>query len=327
MHNVLVTGAGGFIGTHLVRWLKGLGYWVRGVDLKEPQWSCSWANHFFIADLRASTFIETITKHMNWVFHLAADMGGMGYLSNAPAEAITNNTLIDANVIRAARRAGVERFFFSSSACVYPEHVQDVGHPILLKEDDAYPAQPDMAYGWAKLHTEHTLRYLHGAGKLDVRIARFHNCYGPEGSWLPDDRRAKAPAELCRKVAIAKLMGNPEVEIWGDGEQRRSFMWIGDCIEGIMRLMKSDFSMPLNIGRSRVVTINELVDIIADIAGVRIVKKYIEGPQGVRSRSSDNSLCKSVLGWEPPTPLEKGLVLTYQWIEERVKQHPELLSS
>jgi len=243
-------------------------------------------------------------------------MGGMGHISTAHAPIIRDNTMINVNTIEAAREQGVKKYLFSSSACVYPRILQKDDCSRSLKEEDAYPADPAEAYGWEKLHGEHLSHYYRTAKWLDTKIVRFHNVYGPEGSWRGG--REKAPAALCRKVAIAKLSGNPVVEIWGDGQQRRSFMYIEDCLEGMMRLMKSDFPGPLNLGRDRVVTIDELVDIIADIAGIKVEKKYIEGPQGVRFRNSDNSLCKEILGWTPGIPLEEGLVPTYQWIKRQV---------
>jgi nucleoside-diphosphate-sugar epimerase len=254
------------------------------------------------------------------VYHLAADMGGIGYISTAHADIAANNTAIDSNVLKAAWTMGVKRLFYASTACVYPCSIQDTEDDVLLKESDACPANPEGAYGWTKLQSEHLCQYYRQAGRLDTRVARFHNVYGPEGAWEEHDHRAKAPAELCRKVAMAKFLGNPKVEVWGDGEQKRSFMWIGDCLEGIIRLMESDHPEPLNIGRARVVTINQLVDIIGNIAGIEIEKRHdTSAPQGVRSRSADTTLCRQVLDWEPLTPLEKGLVPTYQWIEEQVR--------
>lgn len=231
---------------------------------------------------------------------------------------LRNNTLINVNTLEAASMAGVRRYLFSSSACVYPDYLQteDVHRP--LKESDAYPAAPDSAYGWEKLHAEHLCKAYRDNTKIDVKVVRFHNCYGPMGSW--EGGREKAPAAMCRKVALAKLTNDPEVEIWGDGTQMRSYMFIDDCVDGLLRLMRSDVGVPINMGRDRCVTVDELVDVVADIAGIEVVKKHIPGPTGVAWRNSDNTLCKELLGWEPTTPIEEGLYLTYHWIEERVRE-------
>lgn len=316
---VLVTGAGGFIGNWLVRYLKQQEYWVRGADLKRPEWSESAADEFLVDDLRYSWDAKTATWGIDWIFHLAANMGGIGFLETAHAEMISDNTRIDMNVIQAARENGVGRLLFSSSACIYPCYLQEVEEAPLLKESDAYPADPQGAYGWSKLHTEHLCKYYRKAGWVDTRIVRFHNCFGSEGSW--QGGREKAPAALCRKIAIAKLSGNPEVEIWGDGTQVRSYMYIDDCVEGLLRLMQSDYPGPVNFGRDRGVTVDELADVIAEIAGIKIIKKHIEGPTGVHARNSDNSLCQEKLGWEPSISLEKGLEITYRWVEGQVLQN------
>jgi len=318
MKRVLVTGSTGFIGSHLVKRLKKDGYWVRGVDVRPPrEWDTNVAHQFFQFDLRNFALAKGVTKDVEWVFNLAANMGGMGHISEAHAPIIRDNTMINVNMIEACREKGVKKYLFSSSACVYPRILQGDDCSKALKEEDVYPADCPEAYGWEKLHGEHLCHYYRTANWLDTTIVRFHNCYGPQGSWRGG--REKAPAALCRKIATAKLSGNPVVEIWGDGEQERSFMYIGDCIEGMLRLMKSDFPGPLNLGRDRVVTINELVGIIANIAGIKIVKKHIKGYEGVRFRNSDNTLCEKVLGWTPSIPLEKGLVPTYEWIEEQVR--------
>lgn len=319
MANVLVTGAGGFIGTHLVRRLKKDGHWVCGMDLKKPEWSDSEADEFQIVDLRTYDALNAalyfMDKKPDWVFALAADMGGMGFITTKDAEIIRNNTMISINSIEAARIHGVERYLYSSSACVYPMYRQTTASAPLA-EYHVYPAQPQHSYGWEKLHTEHLCKYYREAGWLDTKIVRFHNTYGPEGAWRGG--REKAPAALCRKIAVAKLTGNPEVEIWGDGKAIRSYTYIDDCVEGLIRLMQSDFSGPMNLGRDRTVSVDELADLIADIAGISIKKVHVPGPQGVRWRNSDNSLCKAKLGWVPRIPLEKGLVPTYKWIEEQV---------
>lgn len=314
---VLCTGAGGFIGTHLVERLKKDGHWVRAVDLKRPQWSDSPADEFRFLDLRFAHNAVEAMQDIDIVYHLAADMGGMARITGAPYEIIRNNTLINANTIDAARATGVERFLFSSSACVYPVYRQEEeGLP--LKEDDAYPAQPQESYGWEKLHMEHLCREYREADILNAKIVRFHNCYGPRGEWAGG--REKAPAALCRKVAISKLTGNPRVEIWGDGGQVRSFMYVDDCVEGLTRLMNSSYPGPLNLGRDRTVTINEMVDMIADVADTEIEKVYVEGPQGVRWRNSDNTFCNEVLEWVPSVPLEVGIKKTYHWIEVQVRK-------
>jgi nucleoside-diphosphate-sugar epimerase len=319
---VLVTGAGGFIGYHLVNYLKGRGYWVRGVDVKYPEFGKTSADEFELLDLRLWANCLQATRGVDEVYALAADMGGMGFISAHHSQILHNNILINAHTLDAARINGVERYFFSSSACVYPEYLQTETDVAPLKEEDAYPAQPQDAYGWEKLITERMcIRYREDFG-IQTRIARFHNIYGPQGTW--EGGREKAPAALCRKTAVAKLTGDPEVEIWGDGKQTRSFCYIDDLLEGVYRLMQSDHHEPLNIGRDRMVTINELVDIIAEAAGIEVVKKHVEGPQGVRGRNSDNSRLREVLDWVPQIPLEEGIARTYAWIEEQVKETYDL---
>jgi len=313
-----VTGAGGFIGTHLVRRLKAEGYWVRGVDLREPRWSKSEADEFWLLDLRYRDSAFHSLEDIDQVFALAADMGGMGFISTKQAQIIRNNTFINIDTISAAYDQGIKRYLFSSSACVYPIQLQTGDKPHPLTEADAYPANPQMSYGWEKLHAEHLCREFRAANWLNTKIVRFHNCYGPLGSW--NDGREKAPAAMCRKVAVAKLTGNPEIEIWGDGQQVRSYMHVDDCVEGLLRLMESDFAGPMNLGRDRTVTVDELVDVVADVAGVKVTKIHVEGPEGVRWRNSDNALCKEVLDWEPSIPLEEGLVETYTWILEQVEE-------
>ena len=315
----LVTGAGGFIGHHLVTSLKKKGYWVRGVDLKYPEFTAVDADEFEILDLRRwDNCLQAMRGGIEEVYALAADMGGMGFISFHHSEILHNNILINTHTLEAARLNGVQRYFYSSSACVYPEYKQTETDVIPLKEEDVYPAQPQDAYGWEKLVTERLcIRYYQDYG-IETRIARFHNIYGPYGTW--EGGREKAPAALCRKIAVAKLMGNPVIEIWGDGEQTRSFCYIDDLLKGVFDLTHSDHRDPLNIGRDRMVTINQLADIIADIAGVKIEKKHVAGPQGVRGRNSDNTRLREVLGWEPEIPLEEGLAETYAWIEEQVKQ-------
>lgn len=321
---VLVTGAGGFIGHHLVTYLKNKGYWVRGVDIKEPEYALTDADEFKLLDLRRWENCLEATEGMDHVYALAADMGGMGFISSHHAQILHNNILINVHTLDAARENGVTRYLYTSSACVYPEYKQLDANVTPLKESDAYPAEPQDAYGWEKLITERLCEHYHEDYGMETRTVRFHNIFGPLGTW--DGGREKAPAAMCRKVAVAKLTGKPEVEIWGDGEQTRSFCYIDDCVEGIYKLMMSDFREPLNLGQDRMVTINELADIVAEAAGTTIVKKHIDGPQGVRGRNSDNTLLREVLHWEPQVSLEEGLALTYTWIEQQVQETYDLAS-
>ena len=314
---VLVTGAGGFIGSHLTAYLKEKGYWVRGVDLKYPEFEKSAADDFVICDLRDRGQAIEAVDGMNEVYALAADMGGMGFISSHHAEILYNNSLINLHTIEAARMHGVSRYLYTSSACIYPEHLQTETNVVPLREEDAYPAAPQDAYGWEKLISERLCKHYNEDYGLDTRIVRFHNIFGEKGTW--HGGREKAPAALCRKIATAKLSGTNEIEIWGDGEQTRSFCHVNDCIEGIYRLMRSDHVEPLNLGQDRMISINELADIIAEIAGIEIVKRHIDGPMGVRGRNSDNSRLRNVLGWEPRISLEDGLKATYEWIEGEVK--------
>jgi GDP-D-mannose 3',5'-epimerase len=314
----LVTGAGGFIGHHLVSFLKRQGHWVRGVDIKYPQFAPTTADEFMLLDLRRRENCLSATENIDEVYALAADMGGMGFISNHHAEILHNNTLIDVHTLEAARHSGAKRYLYTSSACVYPEYRQTDSNVTPLREEDAYPAQPQDAYGWEKLLGEQLCMHYQKDYGMATRVVRFHNIFGPLGTW--DGGREKAPAAICRKIAIAKLTCDPEIEIWGDGEQTRSFCYIDDCVKGLFRIMRSDYPEPLNLGQDRLVSINELADIITDIAGVRIRKKHITGPQGVRGRNSDNNRLLKVLGWEPEISLEEGLTRTYLWIEEQVKK-------
>ncbi len=315
---IMVTGAGGFIGHHLVTYLKRNGYWVRGVDLKRPEYSATDADEFEQLDLRRWDNCLQATRGIDQVYALAADMGGMGFISSHHAQILSNNSLINLHTLEAARVNGVRRYLYTSSACVYPEFKQTDANVTPLKESDVYPAQPQDAYGWEKLITERLCMHYREDYGIETRVVRFHNIFGPLGSW--EGGREKAPAAMCRKVAVAKLTGNPEIEIWGDGEQTRSFCYIDDCLNGIDRLIHSNFHDPLNLGQDRMVTINELADIVAGIARVRIVKKHVPGPMGVRGRNSDNTLLKQVLGWAPEISLEEGLARTYTWIEQQVRE-------
>jgi GDP-D-mannose 3', 5'-epimerase len=315
---VLVTGAGGFIGHHLVGYLKRRGYWVRGVDIKHPEFAPTDADEFRLLDLRRWENCLEATGGMDEVYALAADMGGMGFISNHHAEILHNNLLINTHTLEASRLSGVRRYFFTSSACVYPEHMQVTPDVVPLKEADAYPAAPQDAYGWEKLITERLCTHYREEYGIETRIVRFHNIFGPLGTW--DGGREKAPAALCRKIAHAKLTLQPEIEIWGDGEQTRSFCYIDDCLEGIHRLMRSDHAEPLNLGQDRLISINELARMIAAIAGIEIRVAHVPGPEGVRGRNSDNTRLREVLGWEPRITLEEGMARTYAWIEGRVAE-------
>jgi nucleoside-diphosphate-sugar epimerase len=322
---ILVTGAGGFIGHHLVSYLKQRGHWVRGVDIKAPEYSPIDADEFELLDLRRWDNCLRATRGVTQVYALAADMGGMGFISSHHAEILHNNSLINLHTLEAARQSGVSRYLYTSSACIYPEYKQTEANVTPLKEEDAYPAQPQDAYGWEKLIAERLCTHYREDYGIETRIVRFHNIFGPLGTW--DGGREKAPAAMCRKVAMAKLAGDSVVEIWGDGEQTRSFCYIDDCVEGIYRLMRSDFVEPLNLGQDRMVTINELADMVAAVAGVEIRKKHVPGPMGVRGRNSDNTLLRKVLNWEPRISLEDGLARTYKWIEGQVREKPVLLRS
>ena len=313
---VLVTGAGGFIGHHLVTFLKTRGYWVRGIDLKAPEYSAPDADEFELLDLRRWPDCLVATRGVDEVYALAADMGGMGFISAHHAEILHNNVLINTHTLEAARRNGVGRYLYTSSACVYPEHRQTETNVVPLREEEAYPAAPQDAYGWEKLVSERLCLHYREEHGIETRIVRFHNIFGPLGTW--SGGREKAPAALCRKVAIAKDTGVHEIDIWGDGEQTRSFCYIDDCVDGLYRLMRSDYPEPLNLGQDRMVTINELAGMIAACAGVEISIRHVPGPQGVRGRNSDNTRLRQVLGWEPRISLEEGLARTYAWIERQV---------
>jgi len=310
---VLVTGAGGFIGHHLVKRLKDEGCWVRGADTKMPEYESTAADEFAQADLRKYDNCLLATRGgMDHVYNLAADMGGIGYITASHADIARNSVLINSHMLDASRLNNVTRFLFSSSACVYAGFKQTSADVTPLREEDAYPADPEPGYGWEKLFTEELCRYYRRDYNFETRIVRFHNVYGPLGTY--EGGKEKAPAAISRKVALAEDGG--EIEIWGDGEQTRSFMYVDDCVEGLVRLMASEYHEPLNLGTDRLITINGLVDLVSKIAGKHLVKKHdLSKPQGVRGRNSDNTRLKKVLGWEPSTSLETGLVVTYRWIE------------
>lgn len=318
MKKALVCGAGGFIGGHLVKRLKAEGCWVRGVDLKMHEYSATRADEFLTADLRDPAVCAAAVDGIDEIYQLAADMGGAGFVFSGDNDAaiMHNSALINLNIAEAARRRQTGRIFYSSSACIYPESIQMRPDNPGLKEQDAYPACPDSEYGWEKLFSERLyLSYARNYG-LTVRIARFHNIFGPEGAWTGG--REKAPAALCRKVAEAPDGGT--VEIWGDGLQTRSFLYIDECLEGILRLMKSDVTEPLNIGSDEMISINQLAQMVAEIAGKKIRIGHIPGPLGVRGRNSDNSLIKERLNWSPSQPLRAGMEKTYQWVAAQAEQ-------
>jgi nucleoside-diphosphate-sugar epimerase len=316
----LVAGAGGFIGGHLTRRLLDMGHQVRAVDIKplKEWWQVHGTAHNRPSvDLRERTFCDESCRNVDYVINLAADMGGIGFIETQKAACMIS-VLINTHLLLAAKSKRIKRYFFSSSACAYAADKQDSTDMPALKEEDAYPAMPEDGYGWEKLFSERMCRHFMEDYGLETRVARFHNSYGPHGSW--EGGREKAPAAICRKVAEAKLTGNPVVDIWGDGTRTRSFMWIEDNIDGILKIMHSDIREPINLGSSECVTINELVDTVAEIAGVQVEKCYdMTKPQGVHGRNSDNTRIKSLLNWEPCTPLRTGLEETYRWIEQQVR--------
>jgi len=316
MNRALVNGAGGFIGSHLVRRLKDEGFWVRGVDLKHPEFSETAADEFLVGDLRDHAVAARAVDGMDDVYQLAADMGGAGYIFTGEHDAVVmhNSATINLNILDAGHKANVKRFFYSSSACIYPEHNQQDPNNPNCSEDSAYPAAPDSEYGWEKLFSERLyLAFARNYG-LEVHVARFHNIFGPEGTWMGG--REKAPAAICRKVAETPDGGN--IDIWGDGEQTRSFLYIEECVEGIRRLMESDFSGPVNIGSDEMVTINELAEMTMKIAEKQLRLHHIPGPLGVRGRNSDNRVVVEKLGWAPSSSLAKGLEVTYRWVARQV---------
>ncbi|MEE8329699.1 MAG: NAD-dependent epimerase/dehydratase family protein [Thermodesulfovibrionia bacterium] len=319
MKRALVCGAGGFIGSHLVKRFKKEGFWVRGVDLKYPEFAETEADDFVIGNLQDVYLCKHITDtKFDEVYQLAADMGGAGFVftGDNDADIMHNSAMINLNMLEACYKRNIKKIFYSSSACMYPEYNQmDPDNP-KCSEDSAYPASPDSEYGWEKLFSERLYLAFHRNYRMEVRIARYHNIFGPEGTWK--DGREKAPAALCRKVAEAEDGG--EMEIWGDGKQTRSFLYIDECLEGTIRLMRSEWTGPVNIGSEEMVTINQLAEIIMEIAGKKLTIKHIPGPLGVRGRNSDNKLILKKLGWKPSKPLKDGLEKTYKWIEEQVTQ-------
>lgn len=315
----LVCGAGGFIGSHLVSKLKEEGFWVRGVDLKYPEFSKTKADDFVIGDLRDVNVVKNVLdREFDEVYQLAADMGGAGFVFTGEndADIMHNSALINLHFAYYASKLNVKKIFYSSSACMYPEYNQlDPENP-KCSEDSAYPAAPDSEYGWEKLFSERLYLAFAKNYNLNIRIARFHNIFGPEGTW--EGGREKAPAAFCRKIAMANNVD--EIEMWGDGKQTRSFLYIDECLEGIRRLMNSDFVGPVNIGSEEMVTINELAEKVAKIAGKKISIKHIDGPLGVQGRNSDNALIEEKLRWKPSQPLEEGLEITYKWIKSQINE-------
>ena len=318
MKKALVCGAGGFIGGHLVKRLKNEGFWVRGVDLKSPQFDQTHADDFIVGDLRDIQVCRSaVDRHFDEVYQLAADMGGAGFVFSGEndADIMHNSAMINLNILETCHKNNVKRIFYSSSACMYPEYNQLEPDNPLLAEDSAYPADPDSEYGWEKLFSERLYLAFHRNHGMEVRIARFHNICGPQGAWC--DGREKAPAAMCRKVA--ETPDNEEIEVWGDGEQTRSFLYIDECLEGSLRLLRSDWTGPVNIGSEEMVTINQLARTVMEIAGKKQSIKHVPGPLGVRGRNSDNRLIQEKLAWKPNLPLVEGLRKTYAWIEAQVK--------
>ncbi len=315
---ILVTGAGGFIGHHLVKRLKAEGHWVRGVDLKMPEYEATSADEFELLDLRRwDSCLQATRGGVQQVYQLAADMGGIGYITAKLADIARNNILINAHMLEASRLNSVQRYLYSSSACVYAQYKQKSAEVTPLKEEDAYPADPEPGYGWEKLYAEQLCQYYWHDFRFATRIVRFHNVYGPLGTY--EGGKEKAPAAISRKVALAVDGG--EIDIWGDGQQTRSFMYIDDCLEGLVRLMASNHSDPINLGNDRLISVDDLVLLIAHIAGKTLRLRHdLSKPQGVRGRNSDNSRLRQVFGWEPSITLEQGLATTYRWIEGELRK-------
>ena len=312
---VLVTGAGGFVAFYLVKELKKRGYLVRGVDVKHPKYEDSVADEFEVLDLRKWDCCLRATQGIEQVYSFASNMGGIGFIGSNKAEIMHDNVLINTHMLEAARQNGIKGYLYASSACVYPRYKLKIPDVAPLKEEDAYPADPDDGYGWEKLYTERMCKHYYEEYGFNTHVVRFHSLYGPLGTY--DGGREKSLAALCRKVALSKE--EDEIEVWGDGKQTRSFCYIDDCIEGVYKLMQSDHHDPINLGHDKMVSINEMIDIIANIAGKKIKKRYdLSKPQGVRGRNSDNTKIQKVLGWEPKVSLEEGLEITYKWIHEQL---------
>ena len=317
--NIVVAGAGGFIGHHLVKRLKAEGHRVRGVDLKHPEFEDTHADEFVIADLRNFEGCLQATDGMDDVYQLAADMGGIGYITANYAFLTRNNTLINSHMLEAARVSRVQRYLYTSSACVYPSFLQDSEDVKPLRENQAIPADPEKGYGWEKLFAEQLTAYYQEECGLDARIVRFHNIYGPLGTY--DGGKEKAPAAICRKVALAA--DGAGIEVWGDGEQTRSFCYIDDCIEGLRRIMESGYTRPVNLGTEELITVNQLVDAVCAAAGKKLSRNHdLTKPQGVRGRNSDNTVLNEVIGWQPETTFREGIKPTYRWIAGELEKHP-----
>jgi nucleoside-diphosphate-sugar epimerase len=320
MRTALVCGAGGFIGGHLVKRLKAEGMWVRGVDIKHHEYAESEADDFVVGDLRDPYFCrQVIDRRFDEVYQLAADMGGAGFIFTGENDAniIHNSGSINLNVVEACHKRSIRRVFYSSSACIYPAYNQENPDNPNCEESSAYPAAPDSEYGWEKLFSERLYLTYGRCYGMEVRVARYHNIFGPEGTWTGG--REKAPAALCRKIATTPDGGS--IDIWGDGQQTRSFLYVSECVEGTLRLMRSNFTGPVNIGSEEMVTINQLADMIMMVAGKRVEKRHIPGPLGVRGRNSDNRLIRQKLGWEPKQPLMAGLEKTYSWVERQTRSN------
>ena len=319
MKKALICGAGGFIGSHMVTRLKKEGFWVRGIDLKYPEFSETDADDFVIGDLRDPYICRAVVdRKFDEVYQFAADMGGAGFVFTGEndADIMHNSGMINLNMLDACHKRNIKCIFYSSSACIYPEYNQMEPDNPNCAEDSVYPAEPDSEYGWEKLFSERMSLAFNRTYGMGVRIARYHNIFGSEGSW--NDGREKAPAAICRKVAEA--LDGGEIEIWGDGKQTRSFLYIDECLEGTLRFTRSDWTGPVNIGSDEMVTINQLADMAMEIAGKKLTKKHIEGPLGVRGRNSDNNLIYEKLGWRPSRPLKEGMEKTYAWIEKQVEK-------